>query len=281
MYTTNEKKKNLKNIAGRKKFLLNPLLLSTVSELCSWPGSIPWGPCSVHRPRSRNCHLYTIYTSSNKPWSCAGRGTRMWDSPWSGWQQCPDSHLPVPQHQGRKAHTVFQHSKMQGDSVEGKGKSGGLCNTACSLCCSFSLKMLFEHRSEIIHLCHPLPFRAAAMFLGCSAKAEAAQHSEAARSEQLQSTQSSPCCQQVRPFRQCKSSGHWGQLSPLINRILILSPSLLQLVLPSSVQNSFPDFSHPRVNLALKLNRKHTNGMEKSFLLQLDENTSKKKTPVL
>lgn len=96
-------------------------------------------------------------------------------------------------------------------------------------------------------------------------------------SEQLQSTQSSPWCQQVRPFRQCKSSGHWGQLSPLINRILILSPSLLQLVLPWSVQNSFHDFSHPKVKPALKPNRRHTNGMEKSFLLQLDENTWRKK----
>lgn len=45
-------------------------------------------------------------TSSNKSLSCAGCGTGMWDSPWSGWQQCPDSHLPVPEHQGSTAHTL-------------------------------------------------------------------------------------------------------------------------------------------------------------------------------
>lgn len=168
-----------KKIAGRKKSLLNPLLLPTVSELHFLPGSIPWGLCSVHRPFcSRNCHLESVHSSSNQPWSGAGHGSRVWYSPWSGWQQCPDSPLPVLEHQGSKAQAASQHNKMQGDSVEGKGKSGRLCHTACSLCCSFSLKMLFDHRSKIIHLCHLLPFRAAATLPGCRAKAEAAQHSE-------------------------------------------------------------------------------------------------------
>lgn len=168
---TPQMNKNFKNIVGRKKSLLNPLLLSIVSKPHFLPGSIPWGPCLVPRPScSRNCHLYTVHTCSNKPGSRAGHGTRMWDSPWS--------HLPVPEHQGSKAPAVFLHNKMQGDSVEGKGKSGWLCNTACSLCCSFSLKMLFDHRSKIIHLRHLPPFRAAEMFLGCCAKPEAAQHSK-------------------------------------------------------------------------------------------------------
>lgn len=143
--------KKKKKIAGRKKSLLNPLLLPTVSELHFLPGSIPWGLCSVHRPScSRNCHLDSVHSSSNQPWSGAGRGSRVWYSPWSGWQQCPDSPLPVLEHQGSKAQAASQHNKMQGDSVEGKGKSGRLCHTACSLCCSFSLKMLFDHRSKII-----------------------------------------------------------------------------------------------------------------------------------
>lgn len=38
------------------------------------------------------------------------------------WQQCPDNHLPVPEHQGRQAHAAFQHNKMQGRQCGRQGE---------------------------------------------------------------------------------------------------------------------------------------------------------------
>lgn len=173
------KKKN-QPIAGKnKKSFLNPLLLSTVSKLCFLPRFIPSGPCSVHRPScSRNSHLYPSLLLQTNLYHVQDVGQGCGTAPGvAGSSALTATFLCQSTREAR--HTLFQHNKMQGDSVEGRGKSGGLCNTACSLCCSFSLKMLFDHRSKIIHLCHLLPFRAAATFLGCRAKPETAQHNEA------------------------------------------------------------------------------------------------------
>lgn len=132
-----------KHIAGKKKkSRLNFFLLSAVSELRSLPGFIPWCPCSVHTPScSRVTHLYTTHFSSNKFSSRAC--TWMRGSPQRGWQAAHRQQPACAGAPGKQGTNYFPARQDAGrHGVEGKGKSGGRCNTACSLCSSFPLKIL-------------------------------------------------------------------------------------------------------------------------------------------
>lgn len=194
MYSHHRWTKIKNHIAGKKKkSLLNFFLLSAVSELRSLPGFIPWCPCSVHRPsRSRNSHLYTAHFSSNKFSSRAC--TWMRGSPQRGWQAACGQQPACAGAPGKWGTSYFPARQDAGrHGVEGNGKQGGRCNTACSLCSSFPWKYcLFDLRSKIIHLCHLLPSRAAENFPCCNAKPEAAKHNEA--------------CEDLNSFSQAQST---------------------------------------------------------------------------
>lgn len=131
----------------------------------------------------------TFMQQKSSPWHCPYffKQTlilcRMWlkdvEQPLEWQQQCPDTCLCQSTRGERHALPSSTTQCREGSVDRRQGEVRGLCNnTACSLCCSFSLKMLFDHGSKIIHLCHLPPFRAAVRLLGCSAKPEAAQHSE-------------------------------------------------------------------------------------------------------
>lgn len=105
--------------------------------------------------------------------------TWLWDSPQRGSAQAQPACAGAPGKQGTSYFPAWQNTGWHG--VEGKGKSEGLCNTACSLCSSLPLKILSVWSQVKNNSPLSPPSRAAANFLRCNAKPEAAKQNEACK----------------------------------------------------------------------------------------------------
>lgn len=125
---------------------------------------------------------------------------------------------------GHKLLPAWQNTGRHG--VEGKGKLGGLSSKACSLCCSFPLKI-----QSILSQVKNNSALAPPSFKGChelSAKRETAKQNEACK-DQTSFSQAQSTLMPTTEATQYEKSGQWGQISSLTNSILILFSSLLEL----------------------------------------------------